>query len=74
MQFGIYESSLQQPFVPDEPSNDMRAVTVSDDMSTLYPQNLEPGEMVMVGEDFWSKPSTWVMVVLVVGVIWAMKK
>ena len=74
MQFGVY--APQTPFVPAAPGNDLRALTVSDDLSTMFPEqrDFSAGEMVMADDNIFSQPKTWVMIALIVAVIWAMKK
>ena len=71
MQMGVYESSwVQTPFVPDEPAVDLRAVTINDDMSTMFPEPREfATEVVAEAEGFFSRPSTRFLLVGAV-VLW----
>jgi hypothetical protein len=69
MQMGIYEPSWQQQpaFVPEEPLNDMRAITVNDDMSTMFP---EPRDFSVTETPLVEKPQTWLLAAVAIGVLW----
>ena len=68
---GIYETSWSQAtFVPDEPANDLRAVTINDDMSTMFPEpRIFDTEVLPEAQEFFSRPSTKLLLVGAV-VLW----
>jgi hypothetical protein len=77
MQIGLYESSwTQTPFVPDEPAIDLRAVTINDDMSTMFPEpRTFDTEVPPAVAEFFSDPTrNWLMLGAVLVVLWTMQK
>lgn len=77
MQMGIYESSWSQAtFVPDEPAIDLRAVTINDDMSTMFPEpRIFDTEVPPAVAGFFSDPTrNWLMTGAVLVVLWAMMR
>jgi hypothetical protein len=77
MQMGIYESSWSQAaFVPDEPAIDLRAVTINDDMSTMFPEPREFAAEVAPAIDcfFCDTTRNWLMAGAALVVFWAMRR
>jgi len=70
MQFG----QVPTMFVPEASTNDTRSITVADDLSTLYPQDLEAGEMVMETPNPFADKRTWIFIGAIALLWWVMKK
>lgn len=77
MQIGLYESSwFQEAFVPEEPANDMRAVTVNDELSTMFPAPREFETQVAPATDclFCDTTRNWLMAGAALVVFWSLRK
>lgn len=54
-------------FVPEGTNNDMRSVTVEDDMSTMFP---EPRDFSVTETPLVENPQTWVLGALAIFALW----
>jgi len=62
-------------FAPDPVVNDTRAITTGpQDLTTMFPQDLNAGEMDMADDCILCGSRAWILVGLAAVVIWAWRK